>query len=178
MNSRSQAHELLEKHITSESLRRHCQMVAWAMAGYAAQLRENEDEWYVAGLLHDIDWESHPDEHPNFALRNILPQAGLSEEQLHAIAAHGPDRTGVQPTSAMDRHLYACDELSGLLDAIAKIRPNKFADLEWSSVKKKFKDKAFAAAVSRDDMLLGAKLIEQEIDQHVTNLISFFRAQA
>lgn len=178
MNSRPDAHQLLEKHVTSESLRRHCQMVAWAMAGYAKQLGANQDAWYVAGLLHDVDWESHPDEHPNYALKNILPQAGLTEEQLHAIAAHGPDRTGVQPSTPMDKHLYACDELSGLLDAIAKIRPNKFADLEWSSVKKKFKDKAFAAAVSRDDMRHGAELLGLEIDQHVTNLISFFREQS
>lgn len=146
------------------------------MEGYAQQLGENADEWYVAGLLHDLDWETHPNEHPNFALANLLPQAGLTEEQLHAIAAHGPDRTGVEPTSPMDRYLYACDELSGFLDAVAKIRPNQFADLEWSSVKKKFKDKAFAAAVSRDDMNRGAELLALPLNEHATNLIGFFRA--
>lgn len=177
MTNRTQAHDLLKQHVTSVSLIRHCQMVAWAMEGYAQKLGENADEWYVAGLLHDIDWESHPDEHPNHALANILPQAGLTSEQLHAIAAHGPDRTGVQPITLMDKHLYACDEMSGFLDAVAKIRPNQFVDLEWSSVKKKFKDSAFAAAVSRDDMNRGAELLEVPLNEHVQNLISFFRVQ-
>jgi predicted hydrolase (HD superfamily) len=77
----------------------------------------------------------------------------------------------------MDRYLYACDEMSGFLDAVAKIRPNKFADLEWSSVKKKFKDSAFAAAVSRDDMNRGAELLEIPLSEHVQNLIEFFRTQ-
>jgi predicted hydrolase (HD superfamily) len=178
MTDRTAAHTLLETHISSESLRRHCQMVAWAMEGYAQKLGANTDEWYVAGLLHDLDWESHPDEHPNYALTNLLPQAGLTESQLHAIAAHAPERTGKQPLEPMDLYLFACDELSGFIDAIAKIRPNKFADLEWSSVKKKFKDKAFAAAVSRDDMTHGADLIGLPMADHATNLIQFFRAQA
>lgn len=176
--NRDQAHNLLSQYIENPSLRRHCEMVAQAMETYAKKLNEDPETWYVAGLLHDLDWEKYPDEHPNKAINDILPAAGVSAEILSAIAAHAPDRTGKHPETLIEKHLFACDEISGFLDAIAKIRPNKFADLEWSSVKKKLKDKAFAANVSREDITQGSELIGVPVADHVSFLIEVFRATA
>ncbi len=174
MIDRAQAKQLLETYIASPSLRRHCEMVALALEAYAQKLNADTDLWYTTGLLHDLDWEQSPDEHPNKALTDILPAAGASQEMLDAIAAHAPERTGKQPETALEKHLFACDELCGFLDALAKLRPNGYSDMEWSSVKKKLKDKAFAANVSRQDITLGAELIGAPLSEHTTFLISVF----
>lgn len=170
-----QAEKLLTEYISSPSLRRHCQMVGQAMQAYAHKLGENEELWYVSGLLHDLDWEQFPDEHPHKAITEILPASGAPQEMLDAIAAHAPGRTGKQAITSLDKHLFACDEICGFLDALAKLRPNGYSDMEWSSVKKKLKDKAFAANVSREDITQGAELIGVPLNEHVTFLISVFR---
>lgn len=174
---RSQAQTLLEQYVKSPSLLRHCEMVAQAMEAYAIRENKDKETWYIAGLLHDLDWEMYPDEHPNKAVTEILPQAGASEEMIEAIRAHAPDRTGKEPKELIERYLFACDEICGFLDAVAKIRPNGYEDLEWPSVHKKMKDKRFAANVSREDIKRGAELIERTLDDHVHFLIQLFQGK-
>ncbi len=173
---RSQAIDLLDHYIKSDALKHHCQMVGQAMAAYAKQLGEDEELWYQAGLLHDLDWEMYPDEHPNKAVNEILTE--YPTELLDAIRAHGPDRTGKQPETPIERYLFACDELSGLMNAVAILRPNGFADMKPKSVKKKLKDKSFAANVSREDIQRGFELIGKTPDEHITFLIEVFRSNS
>jgi len=171
---RAQAIELLEKHIKNEALRHHCYSVANAMEAYATKLGEDTELWYQAGLLHDLDWETHPDEHPNIAIDEIL--AGqYPQELLDAIAAHAPERTGKHAETTIERYLFACDELSGLMHAISLMRPGRFSDMEVKSVMKKLKDKSFAANVSRDDINQGADLIETPLADHIAFLIEVFK---
>jgi putative nucleotidyltransferase with HDIG domain len=174
MPPRDLAQELLEQHIHNPKLRHHCEMVAKAMAAYAQGLGENEELWYQAGLLHDLDWEEYPDEHPNKAIAEWLgdyPQA-LKD----AVAAHAPDRTGRQPQTSLETHLFACDELSGFMHALSLMRPNGFADMEVKSVTKRLKDKTFAANVSREDITQGAELIGKSLEEHIEFLIQVFKA--
>lgn len=169
---------LLEKYISNPSLRNHCEMVGKAMAAYAKHLGLTDDQveqWQIAGLLHDLDWEQYPDEHPLKATREILPAEGYSQEILDAIDAHGESRTGKKPETDMEKYLFACDELSGFLNAASLMRPNKFADMEVKSIMKRLKDKSFAANVSRDDIRKGAELIGKPIEEHVGFLIGVFR---
>jgi putative nucleotidyltransferase with HDIG domain len=165
--------QLLDQYIKNPALKHHCEMVAAALKAYAHQLGEDEELWYQAGLLHDLDWEMWPDEHPNYALKNLLTD--YPEELKHAIAAHGPDRTGVQPTSLLDRYLFACDEISGLMHAASLMRPDGFANMEIKSVKKKLKDKSFAAKVSREDIQKGFELINKTPEEHIGFLIEVFK---
>lgn len=171
---RSQAEQLLAQYIKNDALAHHCKMVARAMEAYARELGEDAELWYQAGLLHDLDWEMYPDEHPNKAISEILkdyPQA-LKD----AIAAHAPDRTGKQPETTIEKYLFACDELSGIMHAVSLMRPNRFADMEVKSVKKKLKDKSFAANVSRDDIDQGFALIGKTPEEHISFLINVFKS--
>ncbi len=171
---KSQAHQLLEQYVKQPSLQRHCEMVAQAMEAYARELNQNQQEWYLAGLLHDLDWEMYPDEHPNKAINDILPAHGLGQEVIEAIKAHAPDRTGKQPSALIEKYLFACDEICGFLDAVAKVRPDGFTDLAWSSVKKKLKNRSFAANVSREDIEKGAELIARPLNEHTEFLVRVF----
>lgn len=173
---RKTAHALLEQYVKNPSLQRHCLMVAQAMGAYADKLGKDHELWYMTGLLHDLDWEMFPDEHPMKAVQEILPEAGAPTELVESVAAHAPQRSGREPKTLLERYLFACDEVCGFLDAVAKIRPNGFADLEWSSVHKKMKDKRFAANVSREDIKNGAQLIELTLDDHVGFLIDLFKS--
>ncbi|MCD8526664.1 HD domain-containing protein [Candidatus Woesebacteria bacterium] len=139
--TKSEAQQLLTEYIDNPALRRHCEMVAQAMEAYATKLGENSEDWYIAGLLHDLDWEKYPDEHPNKACDEILPAHGISDEILDAIRAHAPARTGKQPETNIEKYLFACDEISGFMDAVAKVHPGRFEGMKWSSVKKKLKNK-------------------------------------
>lgn len=175
----AQAEALLEKHIQNPALRLHCRMVAEAMRASAVTTGKGDpDEWFMTGLLHDLDWESHPDEHPFRAVEHWLPEFNASEEMLSAILAHAPGRTGKQPETPCERYLFANDELSGFLFAVARMRPNKFDDLEPASVLKKMKDAKFAAAVSREDMQLGAELIGTSLEMHIRFLIGVFKSMS
>jgi lysyl-tRNA synthetase class 2 len=169
---REQAEALLNEYIENDNLRRHCRMVAAAMAAYARALGEDEELWYQTGLLHDLDWEKYPDEHPNKAIREIL--ANYPQELRLAIAAHAPERSGRQPQTLLERYLYACDELSGFINAIALMRPDGFEGMSYKSVKKKMKDKAFAANVSREDIVRGFELIGRDPAEHVEFLAGVF----
>lgn len=152
----SDARALMHEWVASDSLRAHMEAVAACMAAYAAKLDPaNTDRWTVCGLLHDFDYERHPtqSEHPFVGVRH-LESIGTDEETRTAILGHA-DYSGVPRTTPMAKTLYAVDELAGFIVACAKVRPNGLADLEAKSVKKKLKDKAFAAAVNRDDIARG-----------------------
>lgn len=170
--------ELLEKYIESDSLRHHSKMVAMAMREYAKSLDKSDEEvqkWWTAGLLHDLDWEKFPDEHPKKAVSEILPEAGYPDDVIAAIEAHAPGRTGKEPETEMERYLFACDELSGFMNAVSLMRPNAFSDMKIKSVRKKLKDKRFAENVPRDEIRKGAKLINKELSDHIQFLIGVFR---
>jgi len=178
MIEREISEKLLEKWIESENLRHHCRMVAMAMEAYAEHLGKDSSEtdaWWTAGLLHDLDWEKFPDEHPNKATNEILPELGYSDVILDAVRAHAPERTGRNPETEIERYLFACDELSGFMNAVALMRPNGFSDMKVKSVRKKLKDKRFAENVPRDDIRKGAELIKADLSDHIQFLINAFR---
>jgi len=175
---RTNSEDLLRQWVESENLRLHCQMVAAAMEGYAVKLEkpaETVDIWWTTGLLHDLDWEKFPEEHPIQATETILPKHGYSDEVIHAIEAHAPERTGREPETELERYLFACDELSGFMYAVALMRPNRFSDMKVRSVAKKLKDKRFAENVPRHDIEKGAKLISLSLQNHIQNLIEIFK---
>lgn len=175
---RNQSIALLEEFIKSDSLRQHCYMVATAMEGYADLLHLSnieKHEWWTAGLLHDLDWEKYPDEHPAIAVREILPNHGYGSGVVNAIKAHAPLRTGKEPEDKIERYLFACDELSGFMNAVSLMRPNGFSDMKVKSVTKKLKDSRFAENVPRSDITKGASLISLPLQEHIQNLINIFK---
>ena len=170
--------ELMQAHTPSESLRRHGLAVAACLRGYAAQRGEDVDLWNDAGVLHDFDYEQHPDEHPLWGIA-LLQREEWPEALVRAIAAHYPAKTNVQPDTPLERHLFACDELSGLLVACAYVQPSKrIGDVKLSSALKKLRTPAFAAGVNRDDVAQGADLIGLSIEEHVANCLGFLQADA
>lgn len=177
MMNHSEAENLLTEWIENENLQHHCRMVAEAMKAYAVTLEKDEKtlhNWWLAGLLHDLDWEKKPKEHPNYALEQIFPNYEIDEEVCDAIRAHAPERTGKEAETEIERYLFACDELSGFLYAVSLMRPTGFEGMKVKSVTKKMKDAKFAASVSRYDMHKGADLIDKSLADHITFLISVF----
>jgi len=173
----SAARNLLHEWIETEGLRHHSEMVATAMEAYSRKLEKEDNEiyqWWLAGLLHDLDWEKQPDEHPNYALEHVFPKLGLPEPVTEAIRAHAPERTGKQPETEIERYLYACDELSGFMHAVSLMRPDGFKGMKAKSVTKKLKDKRFAANVSREDIRRGAELIDTDLNDHIVFLARVF----
>ena len=166
---------LLESWVENEGLRKHMLAVEAALRHYARMFDEDEELWGQSGLLHDLDWEKHPDEHPNRAVAE-LEGRHYPRQLIRAIQAHAPDRTGVEPESRLDKVLFACDELAGLVHACCLVRPNGIDDLSPKSVTKKLRDKAFAAGVNRDDVARGVELMEMERAEHIQNVIDGMRA--
>ena len=177
MPDRAESLALLEAWVANENLRKHMLAVEAAMRHYARLRGADEEAWGQAGLLHDLDWEKHPDEHPLKAVAE-LESRGYPSVVLHAILTHRPDFTGVEPETELDKVLYACDELAGLVHATCLVRPTGIDDLTPKSVTKKLKDKAFAAGVSRDDVEKGVQLIGVERSQHIQNVIDGMRVRA
>ncbi len=169
---REESQALLEEKIQDPNLRNHCQMVAWALEAYAEKLDEDPELWYQTGLLHDIDWEMHPDEHPNLAVREWLTEYPAALRQ--AVLAHAPARTGRTPESTLDRYLFACDELSGFITAYALMRPTNFEGMKPKKVLKKLENDGFAAGVDREDVAEAFKLIEESEKEHIQFLIDVF----
>jgi putative nucleotidyltransferase with HDIG domain len=177
--SRDAAYALMTEHTKGESLRKHMLAVEAAVRGYARLWGEPEEDWAVVALLHDFDYEKYPDavNHP-FRGVEILKEQGYPEWVTRAILSHA-DYSGVPRESRLEHALYACDEMSGFVTAAALVRPSKSVlDLEAGSVIKRMKDKAFARAVSRDDLRRGAEEIGLPLDQHITNVILFLRERA
>lgn len=175
MPDRAEALALVHEWVQNEALRKHMYSVEAAVRHYARLRGADEHLWGLAGLLHDLDWEKYPEHHPLKAVEH-LRQAGYPEEVVHAILAHRSEFTGVRPETELDRVLYACDELSGLVFACCLVRPTGIDDLTPKSVVKKLKDKAFAAGVDRNDVERGLGLIGLERNEHVQNVIDGMRA--
>jgi putative nucleotidyltransferase with HDIG domain len=167
---------LMHAHVESESLRRHMYSVEAAMRAYARKLGENEELFGATGLIHDFDYEKHPDEHPRPGAA-ILRERGYPEEMVHAVLAHGyPARTDVPPDTTLDRALRACDEVTGLITAAALVRPSRsLSDLEAKSVIKKFKDRAFAAGVDREEVGSSAAEFGVDLKEHIQFVIEAMR---
>ena len=171
MPNRADAVALLEEWVENDGLRKHMYAVEAAVRFYARKMGEDEETWGMAGLLHDLDWEKYPDEHPHRGVE-ALREGGYPEEVIHAVLAHAhPDRTDVEPSTPLDKVLFACDELSGLVYACCLVRPNGIDDLKPKSVVKKLKDKSFAAGVHREDVARGLELIGLERSEHIQNVI-------
>lgn len=173
------ARALMQEWTANPSLRVHMECVAACMGAYAEQLdAAQRARWIVCGLLHDFDYERHPsrEEHPFVGVRH-LEGLGVDREILDAILGHA-DYSGVARATPMAKALYAVDELSGFIVACAKVRPDGIATLEPKSVTKKMKDKAFAAAVSREDIARGAAEMGVELPAHIAACIGAIRAHA
>jgi putative nucleotidyltransferase with HDIG domain len=177
MPTRDDALALLHEWVDNDGLRKHMLSVEAAMRHYAGLLGQDPELWGLAGLLHDLDWEKYPDEHPHRALA-LLRELGYPAEVLGAIEAHAPNRTGRSPETLFERTLFACDELSGLVWACCLVRPNGIDDLKPKSVVKKLKDRAFAAGVDRDEVARGIELLGMERSEHIQNVIDGMRARA
>ena len=165
---RSEAKALLESMTQSPSLLRHMRTVELVMEAYAEKLGENKNDWAIAGLLHDADYEAFPDKHPNVIVEKLRL---LGEESIaHAISAHYT-HWNVPYDSLLDKALLACDELTGFIVACCQVRPDGIGNLETKSVVKKLKDKGFAAKVDRNEVFKGTGLFGIDLDQHIAFLI-------
>jgi putative nucleotidyltransferase with HDIG domain len=176
---RNQAWEIVCEFVKSDSLRKHMLAVEACVAAYARKAGEDEEKWAVAALLHDFDWEIHPNlpDHPTLG-EPILAERGVSEEIRRAILSHA-DFTGVPRVSPLEKTLFACDELAGFLTACSYVKPGRsIYEVETASVKKKLKDKAFARAVNRDDIVNGAAQLGLGLDQHISFCIEAMKARA
>ena len=177
--TRDDAWLLLCEWTKGESLRTHAMAVEAAMRGYARRFGESEVDWGIVGLLHDFDYERFPTsaDHP-FRGCEELNRRGYPQWLTRAILSHA-DYSGVERESRLEKTLFACDEMAGFVTASALVRPSRSVlDLEATSVMKRMKDKAFARAVSRDDLRSGAEGLGIPLADHITNVIGFMRAEA
>ncbi|MFV1987096.1 MAG: HD domain-containing protein [Gemmatimonadota bacterium] len=174
--TRDESLALVHEYTDSPSLRRHMQAVEAAMRAYARKYGEDEDRWGATGLLHDFDYERWPNEahapdqeHPSTGVA-ILRERAVDEDILHAIMAHA-DYTEVEPSTPMARALRAVDELTGLIVAVALVRPTRLDGMKVKSVRKKMKDRAFAAALDRQEMLDNCEALGEDMTDHITLVI-------
>jgi putative nucleotidyltransferase with HDIG domain len=176
---RTEALNIVHEYVKNESLVRHMLAVEAAMRFYAGKYGEDQEVWGITGILHDFDWEIHPtlEQHP-LAGEPILRERSVPEVVIRAILSHA-DHTGIPRTTRMEKALYACDEVTGLITAVALVRPSRsLYDLEASSVKKKWKDKAFAAGANREEIAKAADEFGVELWEHVGNVILAMRTIA
>lgn len=177
--SRTEAWDLLCAWTAGESLRKHALGVEASVRGYARRFGEDEEAWGIVALLHDFDYERYqtPADHP-FRGCEELTRLGYPVWVTRAILSHA-EYSGVTRESRLEKTLFACDEMAGFISAASLVRPSKSVlDLEAPSVIKRMKDKAFARAVSRDDLRRGAEELGLPLDEHITNVIGFMRDQA
>jgi putative nucleotidyltransferase with HDIG domain len=169
--TRDQALEILHEFTTNENLRKHAYAVEAAMRAYARKFGEDEDYWGNVGLLHDFDWEIHPDlpDHPMKGAE-ILRERGAQEQMVQDILAHAPF-TGVPRDSLVRKAIFAVDELTGFIVAVALVRPTGLEGMKAKSVRKKMKDKSFAAKVSREDITTGAEELGADLSEHIQFVI-------
>lgn len=181
--TREEALKILDEWVTKPFSRKHMLAVESCMRAYARKFGEDEEKWGIAGLLHDADWDTFPDEHPK-KIVTLLKEKG-EEEIAQAIASHGDmggqylDKDGrprfTERKSLMDKVLYASDEITGFIMAVSYVRPNGMEDLEAKSVKKKLKDKAFAAQVNREEIYKGAEELSINFDEHLQFVLETMR---
>lgn len=177
--TRDEALAIVREFIKNEALVRHCLAVEAAMRAYAPRFDGDAEEWGLTGLLHDFDWEIHPnaDTHPHHG-SPILRQRGVPERVVHAILTHA-DYLNIPRIDPMEKTLYAVDELTGLITAATYVRPTRsIHDLDVAAVRKKFKDKAFARQVNRDDIVRGAAEMGVDLDEHIDFVIVAMRGVA
>jgi putative nucleotidyltransferase with HDIG domain len=173
---RDQVISLVREYVKNENLVKHMLSVEATMRFYARLFNQDQNEWGNVGLLHDFDWEIHPtlEEHPQAGVP-ILRGKGIPEHWIKAILSHA-DHTNVPRETLMEKALFACDEVTGLITAVAMVRPSRsLYDLEAKSVKKKWKDKAFAAGANREEIELAANEFGVELWDHVSNVIIAMR---
>ena len=171
--SREAAWALVKEHVREEGLRRHMLAVECVMRAYARKLGEDEDRWGVTGLLHDFDWEIHPntEQHPEEGCK-MLEAAGWPADIVRAIRGHA-SYLNVVRDAQMAKALFACDELTGFIGAVVAVRPNKtIREVEVRSVRKKLKDKSFAAKVNREEVVQGAQEFGVDLDEHIAFIIA------
>jgi putative nucleotidyltransferase with HDIG domain len=177
--TREEAWAIVCEFVQSDALRRHMLAVGVCLEAYAAKYGEDAEKWAVTGILHDFDWEIHPTvpDHPVKG-EAILTERGVSEEIRRAILSHA-DFTGVPRESLLEKALFACDELAGFLTAVAYVKPSKsIFEVEAAGVRKKMKDKGFARAVNRDDIVNGATALGVDLDEHIAFCIEAMKARA
>lgn len=172
------AKELLSTTTTEEHLLLHAKNVSAAMGGLAKHFGEDEAHWMAIGYLHDYDYQQHPDEHLQHTQAPLL-EAGLTGEEVRAILAHGYGHCNdVQPLTALEKSLYTVDELTGIIQAAARMRPMGITDMEISSFMKKFKDKKFAAKCDREIIQNGARMLGMEVRDVAAICIEAMKAYA
>ncbi|MDX1439977.1 MAG: HDIG domain-containing protein [Rubricoccaceae bacterium] len=178
MPSYDDALALFHQWTTGDSLRRHAYAVEAGMAWYAKHFDEDLEKWRITGLLHDMDYERHPsaEEHPFVGVKE-LEKLGYPEDVRTAILGHA-GYSGVPRETLMARALFAVDELAGFITAVAYVRPDGLTGMSPKSVRKKLKDKRFAAAVSREDIAQGADELGIELNQHIANMIEATQREA
>jgi putative nucleotidyltransferase with HDIG domain len=177
--NRNDAWQLLTEYTKSESLQKHMLAVEAAMRAYARRLGHDEERWGIVGLLHDFDYERWPDP-PDHPLKGaeILRERGYPDDVIYAIKSHADYLPDCPRIHLMDKALYACDELAGLITAAALVRPAGITDLTASSVKKKMKSKGFARTVNRDDITGGAEVLGVDLDEHIAFVIEALKPVA
>lgn len=170
--TRLEAQDILKTHVKDEYQVLHSNMVALAMEAWAIKLNKSPKEidlWYITGLLHDIDYFEFPDQHPNESLK-WFKEWNYPEELISAVAEHAPERTGVQISTLLGAALTSCDELSGFLYAYSLMRPTKWEGMDYAGVKKRLKDKAFAAKINRNDIEEGIKKFSEFLAVNIDDL--------
>src|SRR5438034_8972085 len=174
--TREQAWETLTKYTQSEALRRHALAVEAAVGAYARRFGEDEELWRVTALLHDFDYEMHPtlDKHPQDGAP-ILREEGYPDEVIDAVLSHA-EHLSIPRDTQLKKTLFACDELSGFVYAVALVRPDGLEGLAPESVKKKLKQPSFAAGVHRDEVYAGAEGLGLELDEHIRNVVAALQA--
>ena len=161
--------------LSNKSLIIHSYSVALVMEYYGKKLNENEEIYYITGLLHDADYEKYPNDHPNIIVNKLKE---INEQEIaYAISCHY-SKWGNETKSKLDKYLLACDELTGFIVACTKVRPNGISDLKPKSVKKSLKKKSFAASVDRNEIIKGIDLIDYNLDDHISNIINVLKINA
>jgi len=177
--TREQAWEIVCEFIQSESLRKHALAVETCVIAYARKLGEDEQKWSITALLHDFDWEIHP-QAPDHPMKGepMLAQRGVDEEIRRAILSHA-NYSGVPRVSPLEKVLYACDELAGFITAISYVKPSRSVlEVDVASVKKKMKDKAFARTVNRQDIVEGAEELGVPLEEHIAFCVKAMQDRA
>lgn len=173
--NREQAYTLMLEHTPSASLRRHMLNVEAAMRWYARHWGEDEEQYAVTGLLHDFDYELHPEEHPTWGVQYLRQNTDTPPEVLDAIMGHAA-YTGTPRTTRLAQTLFAVDELTGLVQAAALVRPDgDVRQVELKSLKKRFKNRAFAAGVNREEVQQGAQELGVDLDEHMAHVLTAMR---